>query len=271
MDTNQEQATTDRLPALLRDIQALDITADYAIKSAIEADFAANSLRHVNGLLKRVDLVRSSDLAGPLKVVADIRDKYREPEGLLEKAKASLRRAIGAWTDKVLEADRLARIAQETRLATERAQVAAEEAAKAGKAREAAEQARTLADVALAAGAKATAAKWSEKAAGLDERAQIIDAGAQDAINAVDLAAPQIEAAQKFDGVSSSVSYVAEVRDLRAFMTACVADPHLDLDSLFAVKPAGLRALAKAYKMGLALKYPGSVAKPERTVSARAK
>jgi hypothetical protein len=278
MDTVSEQAPGTQthggegaLALLMREVLDITIEPDYAIESEIEANRAADSLRRVNGLLKRVESQRGDELRGPLATVSAIRERYRPPETLLEQAKATLRAAIGSWTDRVLAEQERKRLQVEMTLAAERARVAAESAREVETARARAESLRNQAETAAADGRAAQAAALTERAGGFEAQAQLVEQSAGDRIAEVELSVAAPEPEPAFDGVSSSVAYVGEVRDLRQFMLSCANDPDLDVATLFEVRAASLRALAKTFRMGLAKRYPGALAKPQRVVSARSK
>ena len=261
----------DDLATIEPEVRSIQVARDYQIGNAAEAEYAGDQLQRVQGLIKRVEAARTAELVEPLQVVAEIRSRWKEPADLLESAKTVLKGAVGLWLNKVREEQRRIEDERQRKEAVERARVAAEQAAAESAARAKAEALRKEAEAAAAAGNAAAAAKLEERAAGQDEKADIVAAGATEAIAAVSLSQQPTAAAQKLAGISGGTTYRAEVRNLRQFMASCLADEFLDLDAIFAVKLAGINALAKQYKMATPSKYPGLIAVPDVRVAARAK
>jgi hypothetical protein len=271
METATEETAQDNLPTLIAQVKSIAIVPDYRITSQPEAESAADSLRRVAGLMKRVDAARKAALVEPLQVVARIRTEWSEPEDLLEQATRTLKSAIGAWQTHVQEEARKAQIKAEQEAASARAAEAARQAAAEASARQRAQEAEAAAAAAAAEGDQAAAAKLAEKAAGLAEKADIIASGSAEAIAHVEISAPAAAAAPKFEGVSGRQKWTAEVRDLRRFLASILADEFFDIESIVDIKKGPLNKLADTYKMSLASKYPGAVAKPETVISARSK
>ncbi len=238
--------------------KALANATDYVIDSPTMFELASDDLKRVKSLQKEVEEKRTG-ITGPLnQAVKAVNDLFRSPKEYLDKAEATLKRAMVTYTT---EQERLAAEARrqaEAEARAERERLAQQER----EAQEAARRAEAEAQAAAEAGDQEAAAKAMQQA----QAAQ--DAAAMAAITAnVMTIAPQVEAPAKVSGISSRVSYVVEVTDLLALVKAVAAGTApiecLQADAKF------LGAQARAFKKAGQL-YPGVLAKEERGIAARA-
>jgi predicted phage tail protein len=238
--------------------QALTSASDFVIDSATMFELASDDLRQVKTLQKEVEEKRTS-ITGPLnQAVKAVNDLFRGPKEYLDKAEATLKRAMVTWST---EQERLAAIARaeaEAAARAERERLAAIEREQAEAARRAQEEAQAAA------------------AAGDQEAADAAMAAAQAAQEQAEMAAltanivtitPQVEAPAKVSGISGRVTYSAEVTDLLELVKAVAAGQApieaLQADAKF------LGAQARAFKKAGQL-YPGVMAVAERSIAARA-
>ena len=238
--------------------QQLSNAHGYIIDSPVMYQLASDDLKQIKALQKEVEEKRTS-ITGPLTAaVKAVNDLFRGPKEYLDKAEATLKRSMVAWTT------------EQERLAAE-ARAQAEAAARIERERLAAE-ARAQAQAAALAQAQAQAAE----AAGDQAAAQRAMAAAQEAQAQADIAeltsnvisiVPAIESPAKVSGISGRITYAASVTDLMTLVKAVAAGlapiECLQADTKF------LSAQARAFKKTGAL-YPGVESIAERSISARA-
>jgi colicin import membrane protein len=238
--------------------QALTSASDFVIDSTTMFELASDDLKQVKTLQKEVEEKRTS-ITGPLnQAVKAVNDLFRGPKDYLDKAEATLKRAMVTWTT---EQERLAAIARaeaEAAARGERERLAAIEREQAEAARRAQEEAQAAA------------------AAGDQEAADAAMAAAQAAQEQAEMAAltanivtitPQVEAPAKVSGISSRVTFSAEVFDLMQLVNA-VAAGQAPIEALQA-ETKFLNAQARAFKKAGQL-YPGVMAMAEHSIAARA-
>lgn len=237
---------------------ALTSAGDYVIDSQTMLELASDDLKHIKALQKEVEEKRTS-ITGPLnQAVKAVNDLFRAPKEYLDKAEATLKRAMVAYTT---EQERLAAEARrqaEEAARAERERLAAIEREQA----EAARLAQQEAEAAAAAGDAEAAAAAQTAALAAQEQAAIAAMTA----NVVSIA-PTVEAAPKVAGISGRVTYSAEVTDLMELVKAVAAGTApieaIQADAKF------LGAQARAYKKAGQL-YPGVNVVAERSIAARA-
>jgi colicin import membrane protein len=238
--------------------QALANAKDYVIDSPTMMELASDDLRHIKALQKEVEEKRTS-ITGPLnQAVKAVNDLFRAPKEFLDTAEATLKRAMVTYTS---EQERLA--AEARRQAEAEARAERERLAKIEREQaEAARKAQQEAQAAAAAGNQEAAAAAQAAA---DEAQQQAEVAAMTAT--VMTVAPVVEAPAKVSGISSRMTYSAEVTDLMELVKAVAAGTApiqcLQADAKF------LGAQARAFKKAGTL-YPGVVAIEERSIAARA-
>lgn len=237
---------------------ALTSASDFVIDSHTMFELASDDLKQVKALQKEVEEKRTS-ITGPLnQAVEAVNDLFRSPKEYLDKAEATLKRAMVTWTSEQerLAAEARAKAEAEARAERERlAAIEREQAEAARKAQEEAQAAAAAGDQAAAAAAMAAAQAAQEQAAVAAMTANVVTV------------APAVEAPAKVTGISGRVNYSAEVTDLLALVQAVAAGAApiecLQADAKF------LGAQARAFKKAGQL-YPGVMAVAERSISARA-
>lgn len=237
---------------------ALASASDFVIDSHTMFELASDDLKQVKTLQKEVEEKRTS-ITGPLnQAVKAVNDLFRSPKEYLDRAEATLKRAMVTWTT---EQERLAAIARaeaEAAARAERERLAALEREQAEAARKAQEEAQAAA----AAGDQEAAQRAMAEAEAAQQQAAVAAMTAQ-----VVTAAPAVEAPAKVTGISGRMTYSAEVTDLLALVQA-VAAGTAPLESIQA-DTKFLGAQARAFKKAGQL-YPGVMAVAERSISARA-
>lgn len=237
---------------------AMTSASDFVIDSQTMFELAGDDLKAIKALQKEVEEKRTS-ITGPLnQAVKAVNDLFRPPKEYLDKAEATIKRAMVTWTT---EQERLAAEARrkaEEEARAERERLAALEREQAEAARRAAEEAQ----LAAAAGEQEAAAAAMAVAQAAQEQAAVAALTAQ-----VVTVAPEVESPSKVAGISGRVTYSAEVTDLLALVKAVAAGQApvecLQADMKF------LGAQARAFKKAGQL-YPGVEARAERSIAARA-
>lgn len=237
---------------------AMTSASDYVIDSHTMFELASDDLKQVKALQKEVEEKRTS-ITGPLnQAVKAVNDLFRAPKEYLEKAEATLKRSMVAWTT---EQERLAAIARaeaEAAARAERERLAAlerEQQEAARKAQEEAQAAAAAGDTEAAAAAAAAAEVAQQQAAIAAMTAQVVTV------------APEVEQASKVSGISGRTTYAAQIDDLLALVKA-VAAGQAPIESIQA-DTKFLNAQARAFKKQGQL-YPGVTAVAERSIAARA-
>jgi hypothetical protein len=256
----QETITYDASAALVLATsaqKALADATDYVIDSPTMFELASDDLKRVKGLQKEVEEKRTS-ITGPLnQAVKAVNDLFRAPKEYLDKAEATLKRSLVAYTTEQERLAALARAQAEAEARAERERLAQQER----EAQEAARRAEAEAQEAAAAGDQEAAAKAIQKAQAHQAQADMVAMTAN-----VMTVAPAMEAPAKVAGISGRMTYSAEVIDLLALVKAVAAGAApiecLQADTKF------LGAQARAFKKAGQL-FPGVVAKEERSIAAR--
>lgn len=236
---------------------ALANATDFVIDSATMFELASEDLKQVKTLQKEVEEKRTS-ITGPLnQAVKAVNDLFRSPKEYLDKAEATLKRAMVTWTTEQERIAAEARAKAEAEARAERERLAAierEQAEAARKAQEEAQAAAAAGDQEAAAAAMAAAQAAEQQAAVAAMTAQVVTV------------APAVEAPAKVSGISGRVTYSAEVTDLMELVKAVAAGAApiecLQADTKF------LGAQARAFKKAGQL-YPGVMAVAERSIAAR--
>lgn len=237
---------------------ALTSASDFVIDSHTMFELASDDLKQVKALQKEVEEKRTG-ITGPLnQAVKAVNDLFRSPKEYLDKAEATLKRAMVTWTT---EQERLAAIARaeaEAAARAERERLAALEREQ----QEAARKAQEEAQAAAAAGDQEAAQRAMAEAEAAQQQAAVTAMTAQ-----VVTMAPVVEAPAKVTGISGRVTYSAEVTNLLELVQAVAAGTApleaLQADTKF------LGAQARAFKKTGQL-YPGVMAVAERSIAARA-
>lgn len=257
----QETITYDASAALVLATsaqKALADATDYVIDSPTMYELASDDLKRVKGLQKEVEEKRTS-ITGPLnQAVKAVNDLFRAPKEYLDKAEATLKRSLVAYTTEQERQAAAARAQAEAEARAERERLAQQER----EAQEAARRAEAEAQAAAAAGDQVAAAKAIQEAQAAQAQAEMVAMTAN-----VMTVAPAVEAPAKVSGISGRVTYSAEVIDLLALVKA-VAEGTAPIECLQA-DTKFLGAQARAFKKAGQL-FPGVMAKEERGISARA-
>jgi|GEM_PF-797660 len=286
-------------PALARRASAfVKIAENYAVTSPQMFELAAEDLKSVKALQKRLEDQRTSEV-GPLNAkVKEINDEYRAPKDWLSNAESILKEKLLTYTTEQeriaaeerrkaetaarIERQRLEAEAREKQALADRqaAQIAAAEAA---QARAQAEQAdaQATANAAAQAGDHAAA---REAFAAVDkaeterlEAEQIAvqarhvqEQAQQDAfateMTALVMTAPVVASKAKVAGISTSKNWKARVTD-KAALLKYIAD-HPEMHDWVDIRMTGLNGMARAMKQ--TMNIPGAEAYPDISVSARA-
>ncbi|PUE21834.1 hypothetical protein B9Z43_01230 [Limnohabitans sp. MMS-10A-192] len=238
--------------------KALADATDYVIDSPTMFELASDDLKRVKALQKEVEEKRTS-ITGPLnQAVKAVNDLFRAPKEYLDKAEATLKRSMVAYTSEQERLAAAARAQAEAEARAERERLAQQER----EAQEAARRAEAEAQAAAAAGDQAAAAKAIQEAQAAQAQAEMAAMTAN-----VMTVAPVVEAPAKVAGISGRMTYSAEVVDLLALVKAVAAGAApiecLQADTKF------LGAQARAFKKAGEL-FPGVMAKEERSIAARA-
>lgn len=237
---------------------ALANASDFVIDSHTMFELAGDDLKQVKALQKEVEEKRTS-ITGPLnQAVKAVNDLFRAPKDYLDKAEATLKRAMVTWTT---EQERLAAIARaeaEAAARAERERLAVIER----EHQEAARKAQEEAQAAAAAGDQEAAKRAMAEAEAAQQQAAVMAMTAQ-----VVTASPAVEAPAKVSGISGRMTFSADVTNLLELVKAVAAGTApleaLQADTKF------LGAQARAFKKAGQL-YPGVMAVAERSISARA-
>lgn len=281
-----------------RAASSLKIAENYEITNQQMFEFAADDLKSIKSLMKRVEEQRTSQV-GPLNTeVKRINAEYKEPMNWLESAEQILKGKILLYTQ---EQERIAaeiqrkreeavrqeraRIEAEQRAQQAEAQRQAQEAAQAEAAKRKAEadaaEAQRQADKAAEDGDKEAAqaafaaiekadreraeAEAAASQARMAQEAAQAEADANEMTALVTTAAP-VQTSAKVSGISTSKSWKARITDKEALVKHIAAHPEL-LDWV-EIKMTGINGMAKALKQNMQI--PGVEAYPDISVSARA-
>ena len=250
---------------------ALSSAKDLVIDSADMYQIAAEELREIKAMQKRVEEQRTKitvPLNAALKAVNDL---FRAPAAFLVQAEAAVKKPMVEWTT---EQERLAAVARreaEEQARKERERLAAiqreaEEAQR--RAAEASRKAHEEAQRLAAAGDAAAAVAAQQEAQAQAEVAEAAQSQAEEAAFTADIVtfAPAAEAPAKVSGISGRVTYSAHVDDLLALIKA-VAAGTAPIQAICADEKF-LGAQARAFKRSGDL-YPGVSIRAERIISAR--
>ena len=237
---------------------ALDGATDFVIDSQTMFELASDDLKGIKALQKEVEEKRTS-ITRPLnQAVKAVNDLFRLPKEYLDKAEATLKRAMVTWTTEQERIAAEARAKAEAEARAERERLAAIEREHA----EAAARAQAEAAAAAAAGDAEAAARAQAEAEALQAQAAAAALTAQ-----VVTVVPEVEAQAKVAGISGRVSYSAEVIDLLELVKA-VAAGKAPIECVLA-DAKFLNAQARAFKKAGQL-FPGVMAVAERSIAARA-
>lgn len=281
-----------------RAASSLKIAENYEITNQQMFEFAADDLKSIKSLMKRVEEQRTSQV-GPLNTeVKRINAEYKEPMNWLESAEQILKGKILLYTQaqeriaaeaqrKADEAARQerARIEAEQRAQQAEAQRQAQEAAQAEAAKRKAEadaaEAQRQADKAAEDGDKEAAqaafaaiekadreraeAEAAASQARMAQEAAQAEADANEMTALITTAAP-VQTSAKVSGISTSKSWKARITDKEALVKH-IAD-HPELLDWIEIKMTGINGMAKALKQNMQI--PGVEAYPDISVSARA-
>ena len=250
---------------------ALSSARDLVIDSADMYQIAADELKEIKALQKRIEEKRTA-ITGPLNgVLKAVNDLFRAPAAFLTQAEAAVKKPMVEW---MTEQERLAAVARreaEEKARRERERLAdiqrkADEAqrAAANASRRAHEEAQRLAREGDAEAA-AVAQQEAQEQADVAEAAQ---SQADEAAFSAEIVtfAPAAEAQAKVSGISGRVTYSAHVDDLLALIKA-VAAGTAPIQAICADEKF-LGSQARAFKKAGDL-YPGVSIRAERIISAR--
>lgn len=236
---------------------ALTSASDFVIDSQTMFELASDDLKQVKALQKEVEEKRTG-ITGPLnQAVKAVNDLFRSPKEYLDKAEATLKRAMVTWAT---EQERLAAIARAEAEAAARAErqrlVALER-----EQQEVALKAQEEAQAAAASGDQETAQRAMAESEAAQQQAAVTALTAQ-----VMTLTPVAESPARVAGISSRFTYSAEVTNLLELVQA-VATGTAPLEALQADNKF-LGAQARAFKKAGQL-YPGVIAVAERNIAAR--
>lgn len=236
---------------------ALDNAKDYTIDSQTMLELASDDLKRVKALQKEVEAKRTA-ITGPLNAaLSAVNALFAPPKEYLLQAEAILKRAMVAYTSEQERVAAIARAEAEAAARAERVRLAAIEREQ----QEAARMAQVAAQAAAAAGDEEAAQRAMAEAEAAQQMAAVTSLAAQ-----IVTVAPQTDAPAKVAGISSRVTYRAEVVDLMA-LTQAVATGHAPIE---AIQPnlKFLGAQARAFKKAGPL-YPGVESVAEHSIAAR--
>ncbi len=266
-----EYDATSAMALALQSEAALSSAKDLVIDSADMYQIAAEELREIKAMQKRVEEKRTAitvPLNAALKAVNDL---FRAPAAFLVQAEAAVKKPMVEWTN---EQERLAAVARreaEEQARKERERLAAiqreaEEAQR--RAAEASRKAHEEAQRLAAAGDAAAAVAAQQEAQAQAEVAEAAQSDAQDAAFTAEIVtfAPTVAAAAKVSGISGRITYSAHVDDLLALIKA-VAAGTAPIQAICADEKF-IGAQARAFKRAGDL-YPGVSIRAERIISAR--
>lgn len=237
---------------------ALASASDFVIDSHTMFELASDDLKQVKALQKEVEEKRTS-ITGPLnQAVKAVNDLFRAPKDYLDKAEATLKRAMVTWTTEQERLAATARAEAEAAARAERERLAAIEREQ----QEAARKAQEEAQAAAAAGNQEAAARAMIQAQAAQEQAAMAAVTAN-----VVTAAPAVEAPAKVSGISGRMTFSADVTNLLELVKA-VAEGKAPIEAIQADMKF-LNAQARAFKNPSQL-YPGVITMVERSISARA-
>lgn len=237
---------------------ALANASDFVIDSHTMFELASDDLKQIKTLQKEVEEKRTS-ITGPLnQAVKAVNDLFRSPKDYLDKAEATLKRAMVTWTSEQERIAAEARAKAEAQARAERERLAAIEREQAEAARKAQEEAQAAA----AAGDKEAAALAMAKVQDAQQQAAVAAVTA----NVVTIA-PAAEAPAKVSGISGRMTFSADVANLMELVKA-VAEGKAPIEAIQADMKF-LNAQARAFKNPGQL-YPGVITMVERSISARA-
>lgn len=232
--------------------QALSNATAYVIDSDIMFQMVSDDLKKIKALQKEVEEKRTS-ITGPLnQAIKAVNDLFRAPKEYLDRAEATLKKSMVAYTtekQRIAEEERskaeaeLKRLAEEERMALEAARIAEQEA-----------------HAAAMAGDQELAEKSMNEARNALSQADRVAMSAN--IMAVSSAEPEL----KVSGISARVTYRAEVTDMMALVNA-VAQGTAPIECL-QVDTKFLGQMARAFKKSGQI-YPGVQSIEERSISAR--
>lgn len=287
-------------PDLVRRAGSLKkIAENYVIDSQQMNECAAEDLRNIKSLQKRLEDQRTSEV-GPLNAeVKKINDEYRAPSDWLKDAESILKNKVLGYTKEQeriaqeaqrkadelarqerarLEAEARAQQAESIRLAQEQAKAQAEQRQAEAAARQAQLDAQRSAEEGNLAAQRAAQAAIEQaeqarlKAEQENAAARAAQEQAQEKAEAAEMTAlvttaPTAQAPAKLSGVSMSKSWKARVTDKKALLKY-IAE-HADECADWAdIKMTPLNGMAKALKQNMQI--PGVEAYPDSIVSARA-
>lgn len=260
-DATTGAVTYDASAALIlsQDAQkALANAADYIIDSQTMLEYASDDLRKVKALQKEVEVKRTS-ITGPLnEAVKSVNELFRAPKEYLDKAEATLKRAMVAYTSEQERLAAEARAKAEAQARAERERLAAierEQMQAAAKAQAEAEAAAKKGDHEAAEKAMAIAQQAEAEAAALQMTQQVMTV------------TPDVESPTKVSGISSRVTFGAEVNDLLVLIKA-VAEGKAPIECIQADMKF-LGAQARAFKKAGEL-FPGVMSIASHSIAARA-
>ena len=287
-------------PDLVRRAGSLKkIAENYVIDSQQMHECAAEDLRNIKSLQKRLEDQRTSEV-GPLNAeVKKINDEYRAPTDWLKEAESILKSKVLGYTkdqeriaqeaqrkaDELarqerakLEAEARAQQAEAIRLAQDQAKAQAEQRQAEAAARQAqidaqraAEEgnltAQRAAQAAIEQAEQARLKAEQENAAARAAQEQAQEKAEAAEMTALVTTAPTAQAPAKLSGVSMSKSWKARVTDKKALLKY-IAEHADECADWVDIKMTPLNGLAKALKQNMQI--PGVEAYPDSIVSARA-
>lgn len=235
----------------------MDAATGILIDSSEMYELAGEDLRSVKALQKEVEEKRTA-ITGPLnQAVKAVNDLFRAPKEYLDNAETALKKGITLWTTEQNRIAAEARAKAEAEARAERERLAAEQRQQEA----AAAQAMREAQEAAAAGDAEAAERAQAEAQALEMQAQVSAATA-----AVVTIAPTVSAPAKVSGISTRLTYSAEVTNLMALVKA-VAEGKAPIEALQA-DTKFIGAQARAFKKPGEL-YPGVTVVAQASVSAR--
>lgn len=232
--------------------QALNNATAYVIDSDSMFQVVSDDLKKIKALQKEVEEKRTS-ITGPLnQAVKAVNDLFRSPKDYLDRAEATLKRSMVAYTTEKN------RIAQEERAKAEAERRRLEEEER--RALEAARLAEQEAHEAVAVGDQESAVKAMNEARHALSQADMV------AMSANMMAVAPAEPELKVSGISTRLTYRAEVTDMMALVRA-VAQGTAPIECLQA-DTKFLGQMARAFKKSGQI-YPGVQSIEDRSISAR--
>jgi hypothetical protein len=254
-DATEGQTQSNAIDVVRREVLALNIDPNYRIGSAFEAVSANDALSKVKTLNKIIVDAKSAEIVPLNEQIKEIRDRYRDAEGLLLQAEEALKGALVTFRQE-----------ENKRIALEKK--AADEAAAKERAR-LEEEARKEREKAAIAAEKLRAKGQVEKADALIATTEATSRG-KETVAAMVAAPTKAAEVTTLAGASFREVWVGKVTDLPLFLQS-LSKSSYDISEIVTINQAALNRLAKSLKGNMDKALPGAIAWPEQNMAVRTK